>query len=318
MPRNFSPATAEQVVAAVEAVFVTGKCTGADLVARYCDIPAERATSALKLATDLGLLADSSGTYTATSPLCRVLCSPKETHRAAALRIVLDSYAPFIFFRDRLPASPLASTAAHQTRIALDLDAHRDEIKDTLTSLGTYSQALLEEGGGLYRISGVAPDHQLLALAEAASDAASAEARIREQLSAQVANALSRDQVIVPLADALRRAAGGDPAGAVQAAGNAVESFLIEVGARTGANLTGATGLNAKVDRLVTHGLLPKKVASVGKYLGNIRNAADHGIDSDVGAAWIIRSNSGIEYVFVCCTFIAICRLRELGGPFEI
>jgi hypothetical protein len=318
MPRAFSPATAEQVVAAVEAVFLTGKVTEPAFIASFCDIPIERATAAATLAADLGLLELQAQGFFATSPLCRTLCSPKELHRAAALRVVLDAYAPFVYFRDRLPATPLASTAAHQTKVALDLDAHRDEIKDTLTSLGTYSQALLEEGGGLYRVSTQALDHQLSALAEAANDAAAAEMRIRDQLTSSVANAVSRGEVITPLAEALRKAMNGDPSGAVQCAGNAVESFLVELGGRVGANLTGATGLSAKIDRLVTHGTIPKKIAAVGKYLGNLRNAADHGIDSDTGSAWTIRTNSGLEFVFVSCSFIACCRIREVGGSYEI
>ena len=29
---------------------------------------------------------------------------------------------------------------------------------------------------------------------------------------------------------------------------------------------------------------MPKKLAAVGKYLGHVRNAADHGVDTEVGA----------------------------------
>lgn len=317
MPRAFSPATAEQVVAAVEAVFVNGKPTNASFVAAFCDLPSDRADAALELAVDLSLLSKQAGEYRIANPLCRVLGSPDERHRAAALRVALESYEPFIVFRERLPATPMVATAAHQTKSALDLDAHRDEIKDTLISLGTYSQALMEAGGGRYRLAEPSTDH-LLDLAVAAQALAAAESRIRQQIGETAAGRVSRDEVLLPLADGLQKAAAADAEGAVQAAGNAVESYLVEVAGRVGANLAGATGLNAKVERLVTHGTIPKKVAQIGKYLGHIRNAADHGIDADVGASWTIRPSTGIEYVFVACSFIAAVDLRERGGPVEL
>lgn len=132
MPRAFSPATAEQVVAAVEAVFVNGKSTDAAFVAAFCDMAVDRAQAALELAVDLSLLTESAANYQVANPLCRVLGSPDERHRAAALRVALESYEPFVIFRERLPATPVVATAAHQTKTALDLSAHRDEIKDTL------------------------------------------------------------------------------------------------------------------------------------------------------------------------------------------
>jgi hypothetical protein len=44
----------------------------------------------------------------------------------------------------------------------------------------------------------------------------------------------------------------------------------------------------------------------IGSYLGTIRNAADHGPDPDINnASWQIRDATGLEYVFVACSFIA-------------
>jgi hypothetical protein len=56
----------------------------------------------------------------------------------------------------------------------------------------------------------------------------------------------------------------------------------------------------------------------VGKYLGHVRNAADHGIDQDVGAAWTIRPQTGLEYVHVACSFLVSIRSRELNRPPDV
>jgi hypothetical protein len=317
MPRDFSPATAEQVVAAVEAIVSTRQSAKAEFVASFSDITEAQAGSALELATDLGFLALDGAKYTVASPLCRFLVTPSQMEKAAVLRVLLESYEPFVVFRERLVATGSAPTAAQQTKVTLDLNAHREEIKDTLLSLGTYSHALITEGGGRYSQSAAPPANTLEDLMAAAQNAAAAEGRVRQQIGAEAAAAVSRDEVLVPLSEAWLRAAGADGRGAVVEAGNAVESFLTALAGRTGTNITGANGINAKLDKFQA-AILPKKLVNVGKYLGHVRNAADHGVDPEVGAAWSIRSATGVEYVYVACSFIAAIVSRERGHAPEI
>jgi hypothetical protein len=101
-------------------------------------------------------------------------------------------------------------------------------------------------------------------------------------------------------------------------AGNAVESYLEEYAARRTVQLGNAPGINAKIDKLVAGNVMPKKLAAVGKYLGHVRNAADHGVDTEVGAPWAIRPATGVKYVFVSCSFIAAVTAREQNKPPEI
>ena len=96
---------------------------------------------ALRLAVDLGLLTCNKLEFEPSNPLVRFIGTPDENRKAALLRIVLESYRPFVVFRDRLLATNSADVAAQQTKTLLDVDAHREEIKDTLISLGTYSSA---------------------------------------------------------------------------------------------------------------------------------------------------------------------------------
>jgi len=68
--------------------------------------------------------------------------------------------------------------------------------------------------------------------------------------------------------------------------------------------LPGAAGLNAKLERFATVNALPRKLIFVGKYLGNIRNAADHGLgDPDVAAPWTIQESNG-NGIRLCGVFI--------------
>ena len=113
------------------------------------------------------------------------------------------------------------------------------------------------------------------------------------------------------------RANNGDGAGAVQAAGNAVESHITAMAGRMGVNLAGANGIISKLTKFTGNPRrLPAKLIHVGSYLGAIRNAADHGPDSDINnASWQIRDATGLEYVFVACSFIAATLGIERNDP---
>ena len=318
MPRPFAHSTAELVVQAVDAVQANRKAT-MDLVEAFCALSRVQAESALTLAVDLGLLTSSGTEYESSNPLVRFIATPDESKKAALLRIVLESYQPFVVFRERLLSTNSADAAALQTKTILDLDAHREEIKDTLISLGTYSGALLSQGGGRYTAAPNGLGNPLTAVAAAAHDEASAERIIRSEIGPR-ADTVDRQEVIIPLASALLKANAGNAPGAVGDAARAVESFLARLANRLGVSLVGASGIGQKLDRFRPGNHLPKKTVEAAKYLGQVRNAADHGVDADpdVGAVWHIQRSTGVHYVLVACAFIAAALEREAGGQFLI
>jgi len=303
-------------VAAVEAAVVHRAAISARFAAEFRDLTLDQATAGLELAVDLGLLRKTGNDFEAWSPLCRYLGFNNQTVRSSAVRVVLESYEPFVLFRDRLAAAVDASDAAQQVKMTLDLVAHREDIKDTLVSLGTYCQAIDIGGGGHYKVKATAFEDALAALAAACADIDGAEAAIRDLVGNDVEAVADRDNVIVPLADGLIAARDGDGRGAVVNAGNAVESYLEAMAGRVGVNVAGAHGINAKLDRFHAQSqVIPNKLIFVGKYLGHVRNAADHGIDQDVAAAWTIRPQTGPEYVHVACSFLLSIRNREVNRP---
>jgi hypothetical protein len=318
MPRPFAQSTAELVIQVTEAVQANGEADSS-FVQNFCDLSTTQADNALQLAVDLGLLQFAGGKYISANPIVSFVATPDESRKAALIRVVLESYEPFIVFRNRLIATGSADTAAQQTKAKLDIDAHREEIKDTLISLGTYTSALASQGGGRYTAADHELDNHLMALAAAANDQAAAEAIIRQQIGAGV-DRLDRTEVIVPLANALLNATALRANDAVADAARAVESFLARLADRLNVNLAGTNGINQKLDRFRPKSQLPKKVVEAGKYLGHVRNAADHGVDVDpeVGNVWRIQQSTGLQYVFVACSFITAALEREAGGNFVI
>ena len=318
MPRTFARSTAELVMQVTEAVQANGKADST-FVQNFCDLSATQADNALQLATDLGVLKLNAGIYISANPLVSFVATPDESRKAALLRVVLESYEPFIVFRNRLTATNSADTAAQQTKAKLEIDAHREEIKDTLISLGTYTSALSSQGGGRYTAAEHELKNQLLALAAAANDQAAAEAIIRQQIGERV-DQLDRTEVIVPLANALLNATASRTNDAVADGARAVESFLARLAVRLNVNLAGANGINQKLDKFRQGNHLPKKVVEAAKYLGQVRNAADHDVDVDpeVDNVWEIQQSTALQYVFVACSFISAALEREAGGNFII
>lgn len=318
MPRSFFQATAESTIQVAEAVYVKHNCD-LQFVEQFCDLPSSQVTNALELAVDIGLIKKDGDHYKPDSPLIKFISTPDESKKAALLRILLESYPPFIHFRERLIATGSTDMAAQQTKSILGLSSHREGIKDTLISLGTYTKAIVAEGGGRYVAGKEKLANQLYEIAESCDDLAAAEASIRTEIG-DYSDQLDRNEVISPLASALIKAKNKQPTEAVAEAAMAIESYLARLASRNNVNLTGATGLNSKLDKFRVNNVLPKKVVEAGKYLGQVRNAADHGVDvdPDVNAVWRILDSTGMQYVFVACSFIRACGARENNDNFYI
>ncbi len=72
--------------------------------------------------------------------------------------------------------------------------------------------------------------------------------------------------------------------------GNAAENFLIKIAdASTPAvSLSGATGVTSKAQRIADQHVIADKQMGYFRFLGHLRNAADHGQDPDVNMEWEI------------------------------
>jgi len=319
MATRFYSGTAEQIVSVIEAVVLYGKPAGIEFVEDFCDIPRDTAEAALNLSVELGFLTRVNSEFDRLNHFCQLFITSSENQKAAVLRIQLESYEPFIRFRERLVVTGRADTSAKQVKSLLDIDEHWEKVKDTLVSLGTYSHALSSLGGGVIRTTETCPEDALLLLVSGCQERVTAELKIREHIGDTNVDSLSREDVITPLISALVVASNhGEARSAVLFAGNAIDSFLNDYGSRVEVSVSDKTGINAKIDELKKNGKMPTKISFVGKYLGHVRNGADHGIDHEITASWQIRELTGLEYVSVACSFIKICLHFMNGGRPEL
>ena len=169
-----------------------------------------------------------------------------------------------------------------------NIPEHRQIIMGTFSDLGTYAQSLVSEGGGLYRPREDNPRSYLLVLDQVIQDRETAVIAVQRRLGDVAATWISPQDVLDHLVTAYQRLAQAemDSRAPIVHAANAVESFLAQLAAVRGVNVANAPGLNAKVEALANGHHLTTKHKFILKYLGHVRNAADHGIDAEIGHQW--------------------------------
>lgn len=302
--------TAEHVVAATDAALQRPTGVTKKTLAAFLDIPEDSAAAALSMAAQLGFLAKS-GTqkFKVVFPYASYLITSDRQEKAAVLRFVLEQYAPYKTYRLRLGLEGLAPPAASQTRAIHSITAHRDVIMATFNDLGMYANSLVSEGAGLFRPREEEAVSFMVTVSDVIQAREDAEIVVRRRLGQETADWVDNDDVLSSLVTAHQQLARAneDAKAPVLHAGNAVESFLAQLATSKVVNITGANGINAKAERLKTANAINKKHLNMLKYLGHVRNAADHGVDPDIGAAWDICENTAIEYVHVAQTVIKAC-----------
>ena len=300
------PTTAENLMGATDAVVLFAHGCSAAEVASFLELPQTSAENAIKMACELGFIEDNgTGSYRPLHPLARYLVTSKDIQKAAVLRLLLESFEPYQVFKRRLEATGVVD-AAQAVKTKFGFSLHRDEIKETLINLGTFAQSLSSPGAGIYRVADAREfDASFLGdLAALVADTAMAESTIVRLLGHEVADAIDHASVISPLSAALLMA--GDPERSrdlVTNVANATESYLVGLAALLDVNIAGAHGIVAKAN-LFSSTQIPKKIKAMYNYLGNIRNGADHGIDSDISAAWSVSNQTARCYLQVAIAAI--------------
>jgi hypothetical protein len=310
MPTDVYHTTAESIIAVIDAVLTRDGDCDINYLAQFMDAPVPTVQNALGMAKELSLVDNVPGNlnlYQSQKPFATYLITAKDFQKAAVFRLVLENYEPYCFFKERLIITEHPNPSAEQVKVKYGLTPHRDQIRETFISLGTFAQSLISEGGGLFKVADYDPQDAacIKIVANVAVEREKALLHIRKRLEAPTADWINEQEVLNKLVIAyqlLDTNIENDSTSPVVHAGNAVESFLTQLGGHLGVNLNNAPGINAKVDTLGNN--LSRKHKNMLKYLGHIRNAADHGIDPDINQSWEISKETATEYVHVSVSTI--------------
>lgn len=320
MPYEIYQTSAENVIAATDAALQKPEGVDENLVSAFLDTTVAYAREALQMARELSLLREpQAGLFVPDAKYALYLCTAVRESKAAILRYVLEQYEPYRTFKARLDLSGVVGEAATQTKALHNIGAHRQVIITTFTDLGTYAQSLISEGGGLYKPRNDDPKTYLKILDAVIQERETATIQVRNRLGQEAVNWIDGPNVLENLITAYQRAALAeqDSRAPIVHAGNAVESFLSQLADHHNVNIGNASGINAKADALKNAGHLLTKHNFMVKYLGHVRNAADHGVDTEIGTQWEVSPKTAVEYVHVAQSVISAI-VAQINNRFTV
>jgi hypothetical protein len=296
--------TAEQVVDVVEAVVLAGAPTTAATVADHVTLPQPSVERALAVAVKLGLVEQQDTSFIAIPPYAHYFAEASEPRRIDVLRIALEAFGPYGHFKGRLAFHGDAQKAARETKLRFGYTNHEAEIRETLVSLGQFAGSLSYSTDGGLAVVRSDPADEFLGTAEAITlERASIDEFIREKLGDAAYTYVQDEQadIITHLRAAMAKVVAGElDESLVLEVANATENFLVKLAGDQSppVNLATKHGVLAKAQALKNTALATKHLGFM-TYIGHIRNAADHGIDPEIGLEWDITPDSARLSVFV-------------------
>ena len=199
-----------------------------------------------------------------------------------------------------------------QTKILCSLSSNERDIKNTLISIATYAKALKSEGANLYSF---VEEENIYPLVESnLLESAVSEKSLRDFWGETIYGAVDNTTIVEPLSEAFQKSKAQTPdmRAVIVYAANAFESFLDRYAASHSVSLSGKNGILQKRDALSS--CLSKKHRGMIDYIGQIRNAADHGADSEEGGQmWIITKDTMLLYPCVVAITIKNILQRDNG-----
>lgn len=307
MTYNIVLTTAEDVVAVVDAVVAKGSGAKKNYITEFTGIATEdQVNKALQMAIELQLLKYDSlnDCYEVDSFLAsKIVSVASDEQKAVFMRLVLEQYAPYNTFKTRYEFTKSIELACRQTKILHSMSSNERDIKNTLISIATYAKALKSEGANLYSFS---EEGCVSSIIENALESTSiSESSLRAYWGEHLYSFVNSANVFQPLTQAFQKIRGEsiDTRSIVVHSANAFESFLNDYAVHYGVSLSGRNGILQKRDALTAQ--LSRKHRGMIDYIGQIRNAADHGSDLDEnGLTWTISNETAIMFPSVVAILI--------------
>ncbi|MBQ4562684.1 MAG: hypothetical protein IJA55_10195 [Clostridia bacterium] len=312
MAYNIVLTTAEDIVAVVDAIVAKGQNVDTGFISEFTGIATDdQVNKALDMATELGMISHdlTTGYYSVSSYLAKKLVTAiSDDQKAAIMRLILEQYQPYKVFKIRYCFTSSIEQACKQTKILCSLTSNERDIKNTLISIATYAKALKSEGANLY--SFVEEENIYPLIESSLQESTVSEWALKNFWGETLYNTVDNNTVIEPLTEAFQKSKAQTPdtRAIVVYAANSFESFLDGYATSKGVSLVGRNGILQKRDSLNAH--LSKKHRGMIDYIGQVRNAADHGADVDEnGQMWTVTRDTAL--IYPCIVAITIKNILE-------
>jgi hypothetical protein len=308
--------TAELLLRAAEAAHILGPAATTTAIGEFLGTPA-RAAPALAGAKELSFVEEgTAGEWTGTR-WARVAASVSPQEKAVVLRMQLEDYEPYVLFRNRLVAGEEPTDAARQVCVTFGITTDELDARSFLIDCGTFSGSLTY--GHAQRLL-VNADESVTTDAMTLYEGVLAErdaviAHIAINLGPEAAGFVTGD-IFDYLVDSYLAILNGSPLdGAMFQLGKGVETFVKRLATRPPSlTLPSSVKTLGQVARhLKDHGRLKSKHHSLVIALTDVRNAADHTVDAEIGASWQFSRQTAIAASHLTWAFMRSFLAVEAG-----
>ena len=316
MAYNIVLTTAEDIVAVVDAIVAKGHDVDINFISEFTGIATDdQVNKALSMAMELDMVTHDALTdcYEVNSYLAkRLVAATTDDQKAVIMRLILEQYQPYKVFKTRYSFTRSIEQACRQTKILCSLQANERDVKNTIISIATYAKALKSEGANLYSFVEEENIHPLIE--SALLECAVSEESLRIFWGEAIYDTVNATTVTEPLSAAFQKSKAQTPdtRAVIVYAANAFESFLDGYATNKGVSVSGRNGIIQKKDALSSH--LSRKHKGMIDYIGQVRNAADHGADSDENEQmWTVTRDTALIYPCIVASVIKNILQRDNG-----
>lgn len=321
MSYNIVLTTAEDIVAVVDAVIAKGSDITKEFVADFTGIATDdQVNKALKMACELQMISfdNVTGLYSSPSFLAQKLVSAEtDEQKAVFMRLILEQYEPYMTFRTRYGFTKSIDLSCRQIKNLYAMASNERDIKNTLISIATYAKALKSEGANLY--SFIEENDAVDIIENALVSSNITKDSLRAYWGESLCAFVTTNSVFDLLVESLQKtnAVTLDPRSVVVCAANAFESFLADYAQSKGVSLAGKNGILQKRDALSAS--ISKKHRGMIEYIGQVRNAADHGADpQENNQVWSISDETARIYPCLVAQIIKAIYVRDTNRIIQV
>ena len=244
----------------------------------------------------------------------------QDEHKAALMRIVLEQYEPFETFKVRYAITQNIEQACKQIKKLYSMSSGERDIKQTIISVATYAKVLKRTGTNTYVFSQETETDYLQYIEDAIELKISDEIMLRNYLGDGPHQFISHQNVIQPLIDSVTKSKSDplDTKAVVLYASSAFESFIDQYAQHKGVSLNGKNGIISKLTAFDSVSI-SKKHRGIIEYIGQVRNAAEHGSDANENnMTWSVSKETAIMYPLIVASAIKNILHRDLDNIIEV
>lgn len=282
------------LIEVIEAVHVLEDKATLEKIAEYSDITKDSTEKALKMAMQLQFVEQSANLYIQVSPFARLFTNAKRKEKKAILKFKLLEHEPFKFFASLVLKGEEATKAISKTKNVFNISGSTTILKNTFLDLGVFSGIFAEHEKATEAIFEAEPE--MRSAFEYIGSVLNEEIQVESFITSQLDESVS--EYIENFKRRLVTAAikfSSEPKACIKDTADVFEDFLKQICADESVDISGASGIIEVGDRLKSAGKITTKHQGFIYFIGQMRNAFQHNIDSEIGRSWRVSSDLSVE-----------------------